>query len=96
MGMKFRDISILTAEQRERLAELEDAIVDQDMHLEVYGLHPSRDELVCEVECPYDGFSTKDVCAINVFVFNRTPKLELTAEGIAADFALRRDTSYGL
>ncbi len=85
--MTFRDISNLATEQRERLMEIEAAIVEQDMHLEVFGLHPTRDEVVCQVECPHDGYRTKDLTTISLFVYNRAPKLKLTAENIAAEYA---------
>lgn len=94
--MPFRDINNLTTEQRARLTEIEDAIVGQDMHLEVFGLHSTRDEIVCEVQCPYEGWRSEEAFVINAFVFNRSPRLKLTAEGIAADYALRRDSAYGL
>src|SRR5262245_8154647 len=42
-GMPLRDICNLTSEQRDRLIEIEDAIVGEDMHLEVHGLHANRD-----------------------------------------------------
>src|SRR5688572_15221074 len=94
--MPIRDINLLTIEQRNRLTEIEDAIAGEDMHLEVLGLHPLMDDIVGRVECPYDGYRTKDLTTISLFVFNRAPKLKLRAESIAAECAMRRDSSYGL
>ncbi len=94
--MPIRNLNILTREQRDRLTEIEDAIAAEDMHLEVLGLHPLLDDVVGYIECPYDGYRTKDLTTISLFVFNRAPKLKLTAESIAAEYALRRDSSYGL
>ena len=93
--MKLRPITKLTAEQRRRLTKISNAISEQDLHLEIFGLHPTLDQIICQVECPYEGLRFKDVLLINTFVFNRAPTLKLTAEGIAADFKLRRDVRCG-
>lgn len=95
--MPIRNINILTPEQHDRLTEIEDAIAGEDMHFEALGLHPLlNNDIVGWVECPYDGYETKDLTAISLFVFNCAPKLKLTAESIAAEYALWRDSSYGL
>jgi hypothetical protein len=94
--METRSINNLTAKQRNLLADVKDAIEDQDLILDIDGLHPSCDHIVGTVECPYDGWRTKDLAMITLFVFEKAPKLKLTAEGIAANYALRRDASYGL
>jgi hypothetical protein len=95
-GMKRRSIKNLAASQRTRLAEVKDAIEAEDLILDIDGMHPLLDSLVGSVECPFEGWRTTDMTSINVFVFERAPKLKLTAERVAADYALRRDTSYGL
>jgi hypothetical protein len=94
--MKNRDISVLTAEQSERLNDLSEAIQNQEIQIEVIGLHPRLDHLVGYVEDPFDGWTTKDLAAASLFVFGTAKKLKMTAESIAADFALQRDRSYGL
>jgi hypothetical protein len=86
----------LAAHQRTRLAEVKEAIEAEDLILDIDGLHPLLDSLVGGVECPFEGWRTTDITSISVFVFDRAPRLKFTAESIAADYALRRDTSYGL
>lgn len=94
--MKLRPITKLTTEQRKRLKKIEKAIADQDLHLEVFGLHATLDQVICQVECPFEGIRFKDMFLINLFVFDLAPKSKFTAEGIAADFKLRRDVRCGL
>ena len=96
INMKLRPITKLTTEQRRRLTKIENAIAEQDLHLEVFGLHPTLERIICQVECPYEQLRCKGVLVINTFVFNRAPTLKLTAEGIAADYRLRRDVRCGL
>jgi hypothetical protein len=94
--MKKRSINDLTVLQRERLAEVKEAIEDNDLILDIDGFHPLLDGIIGSVECPFDGWRTRDLGSISLFVFDRAPKLGMTAEKVAAEYALRRDTSYGL
>ena len=94
--MKNRGISNLTAEQAERLDDLREAVHEQEMHIEIIGLHPTLDHLVGYVEDPYDGWTTKDLSMATLFVFAKGKRLKITAESIAADYASQRDRSYGL
>ncbi len=95
IDMKLRPITKLMTDQRKRLKKIEKAIADQDLHLEIFGLHPTLDQIICQVECPYENLRCKGVRVINTFVFDRAPTLKLTAEGIAADYKLRRDVRCG-
>ncbi len=84
--MQLRTIATLTAAEQSRLAEVREAVEAADLLLEVKGLHPHLDQIVGTVSCPYEGWQTRDLLLVGVYVFRSLPKSEYTAVRVAAEY----------